>query len=103
MKKNKAPRVAIASKKGRTVSVVALADGSLPVLSALNKWLKERVRLAERCEIAAAKRRDNATALRFEHEADALLPVLHRLRADMEAAKKRQPEENIADQRRSPE
>lgn len=75
-------------------SSFAVIGGCLPVLRGLLKWTKKRMRLAERIEINAAARRENDTALRYEHHKDALYHVVEKLRAEIESAKKRQPEDN---------
>lgn len=44
------------------------------------RWLGNRAALAKSCEIAAAKRGDYPAAIRFEHERNALVPVLDKAR-----------------------
>lgn len=82
-----------AKPQGQQSSFSVIGD-CLPVLRELHKQIKKRIRLAERIEIKAAARRDNATALRYEHHQDALVHVLEMVRSEMEIAKARQPEDN---------
>lgn len=77
-----------------TDTKASMGADSLPALTRIFEWVKQRMKQAERCERAAAKRWDHVRALRFQHEHDALLPVLLKLSAEMGAAKKRQPAKN---------
>ena len=62
---------------------------SLVVLRGVRTWLSRRMMLAYRCEANAAKRGDHAGALRFEHEHNALSPVMNKLMDELTAAKRR--------------
>ena len=55
------------------------------VMRDFKRWLSRRMLLALRCEASAAKRGDHATALRFEHEHNALAPVMEQLASEMRA------------------
>lgn len=55
------------------------------------RWLGNRTALAKSCEQAAAKRGDYAAALRFEHEHNALIPVLDKARLELAIKNQRPP------------